>query len=259
MRCAMKIRYASDLHLEFPWSTPGFLPSIGEDVVVLAGDICVGTQGITWAAEAFAGRPVIYVLGNHEFYGYDFDELIPHARITAEATANVHLLENGWTDIDGVRFLGCTLWTDFDLYGTPQRSAAAAAEVMCDYRTIVRGYRGLTPDDVAARCRNSKDWLEERLRGSRRPTVVVTHMAPSGRKSLSNPKFPSDPLTPAFHNGHDVLIQDPVRAWIFGHHHHSLEEDFDGVRIVSNQRGYPGEGCDFDWERVVDLDMGALP
>ncbi len=66
----MKIRYLSDLHVEFTGYMPSWIPPIGEDMVVLAGDIGVGVKGIEWAQQAFRDRTVLYVLGNHEFYRY---------------------------------------------------------------------------------------------------------------------------------------------------------------------------------------------
>lgn len=58
----------SDLHIEFPWITSDWLPSIGEDADVLAGDTAAGVAGIEWSANAFRGCPVLYVMGNHELY-----------------------------------------------------------------------------------------------------------------------------------------------------------------------------------------------
>lgn len=251
----MKIRYASDLHIEFEHSyTPGTLPSIGEDLVVLAGDISVGTDGIQWAAQAFRGRPVVYVLGNHEFYGQDFDDFIRKAREAAGVTDNVYLLERDVLLLPGgARVLGCTLWTDFELHGVAERSMMKASEYMVDYRAIRCGMQGwLAPQQTRERCQQSRAWLAEQLAASDQPTIVVTHMAPSGHEDLVNPQFGGqDPLTPAFASAFDDLIAPPVDAWIFGHHHHSLDTEMNGVRIVSNQRGYPGEDIDFDWERTI--------
>lgn len=119
----MKIRYMSNLHIEFPWVTTDWVPSIGEDVVVLAGDIGTGVRGIEWAVHAFRGRPVVYVLGNHEFYRAGWDSLIVQAR-TAAAGTHVHVLEDDAVDIGGVRFLGATLWTDFEIFGQERRIAS---------------------------------------------------------------------------------------------------------------------------------------
>lgn len=116
---------AAGIHLEFHGEMAP-LPSIGEDLVVLAGDIAIGVDGIRWAKRAFAGRPVIYVLGNQEFYGGDFASTIREARAAVEGS-NVHLLENDAIEFQGYRILGCTLWTDFECYGVESRTKAPAS------------------------------------------------------------------------------------------------------------------------------------
>lgn len=253
----MRIRYASDLHIEFDRAgAPDYLPSIGEDVVVLAGDIGVGTEGIRWAEKCYEGRPVLYVLGNHEYYGAVWDTVIPEARQAAVATENVQLLENDAVTIKGVRFLGCTLWTDFNAGDDPARAMFMARKFMTDYRAVYtskKPLRFLRPEHVQARCLASREWLAGKLAASDEPTVVVTHMAPSADERLVNPEFLGDPLNPAFHNAFDELIGPPALAWIFGHHHYSFSEKLKGVRIVSNQRGYPNEDCDFSWDRLLDV------
>ncbi len=119
----MRLWILSDLHLEFG---PVELPRVEADVVVLAGDVHKGRRGLAWARERFAATPVVYVLGNHEYYG----EALPRLREKLEGEAagsSVHLLENRAVEIGGVTFLGCTLWTDFELHqGSGSRSPGPA-------------------------------------------------------------------------------------------------------------------------------------
>ncbi|MEZ9764147.1 metallophosphoesterase, partial [Vibrio splendidus] len=118
----MEICHLSDLHLEFG---PMEFPQTDADVVVLSGDIHLGTKGIDWAAQCDV--PVVYVLGNHEAYGSSSLELlIEECRSRAERYSNVYFLENDSVVINGVRFHGCTLWTDFELYETPEKSMKLA-------------------------------------------------------------------------------------------------------------------------------------
>ncbi|MDM0032360.1 metallophosphoesterase family protein [Variovorax sp. J22P271] len=109
----MKLLILSDLHLEFEPFEP---PPVREcDVVILAGDIhSPGRRAVEWAEARFAGTPVIYVPGNHEYYDSRMDLAQSEAR-TAATGGQVHLLDGGEIAIKGVRFLGCTLWTDFEL------------------------------------------------------------------------------------------------------------------------------------------------
>ena len=250
----MKIRVLSDLHLEFTGYAPAVLPSCGEDLVVLAGDIGVGTKGIEWAMRAIPDRPVVYVLGNHEFYGHDWDRLLVETHAVA-ADSNVTVLENEAVEIGGLRILGCSLWTDFLVMGRRLADVAVtqAKVEMADYRLIRRNRRRdkLLPIHTIWRCHESRKWLEREIAGATGPLLVVTHHAPTLR--TLNPRYLLDLSSAAFHNDFDALIRPPVRAWIHGHTHFSCREDFDGIPVISNQRGYPGEDTDFDWDFVVDL------
>ena len=104
----MKIRVLSDLHLEFFDWTP---PPVEADVVVLAGDIHAGVLGIPWARRQFPAAPVIYVPGNHEFYSARLQDVLVALRKESRRLG-VHLLDGDEFLVDGVRFLGATLWTD---------------------------------------------------------------------------------------------------------------------------------------------------
>lgn len=252
----MRIRYLSDLHLEFSCGIPCLDP-IGEDVIVLAGDIEVGTAGITWAKELFPNTPVLYVLGNHEFYGHHFDDLIAEAR-AACAGSNVQLLENDAAVIGGVRFLGCSLWTDFQLLGEARRDEALNEARVCmnDFHYISRGpaglRRGLRPIETAERHLLSRRWLEREITKSNEPVVVVTHHAPC--TGTSDPQHEGNILSPAFASELTALMLPPVKAWIFGHTHYSVDVEVQGVRVLSNQRCYPRERApDFSWDRCIEL------
>ena len=108
----MKLYVLSDLHLEF---APFIPPKVDCDIVVLAGDIHIGLKAIPWVKQHFAERRVIYVLGNHEYYRQAIPKHLHKLRELARMS-NVHLLENEALTLDDLVFLGCTLWTDFDLF-----------------------------------------------------------------------------------------------------------------------------------------------
>ena len=136
----MRIQIASDLHLEmlhrrFPDHNP--VAAAPADVLVLAGDIAAGTD----AVDVFADWPipVIYVHGNHEAYGSVYEELIRAIRARAAGT-QVRFLERDEVIIGDVRFLGCCLWTDYDLYGMRERSMQMARRFMHDH-TVIRADR----------------------------------------------------------------------------------------------------------------------
>lgn len=257
----MKIRYLSDLHLEFRAYLPNDLPPIGEDLVVLAGDIGANTRGIEWAIEAIPDRPVIYVLGNHEFYGEDFDELIELARKAAAGT-QVHVIEQEEVRIQGLRILGCTLWTDFLCMGEEKRAKAESEcwLMMSDFDLIRRSDGNvLTPSGARQRCLQSRDWIDQQLSMDPiTPTLVVTHHGPT----LANvhPGFRDEVTTGGFLNAFDDLIRAPVRAWIHGHHHWCGQQVVNGIPVLSNQRGYRNEHTgEFSWDRLFELVLEPQP
>jgi predicted phosphodiesterase len=251
----VRLHILNDLHLEFArWPKEVDVNAIDADVTVLAGDIGVGLEGVTWALAVFR-RPVIYVLGNHEYYGQRLmSELLAAARAKCRGM-HVHVLENDAVVIDGVRFLGCTLWTDFALFEEDERNARAMEEAgmkMGDFRHIMAGRRDggygknklipFTPAMARKRHLVSRAWLEGELaKHHDGPTVVVTHHAPSAR-SLSYQE-PSWLMDAAYASNFEHLMgREQVRLWVHGHTHLATDYEIEGTRVVSNPRGYvPGE------------------
>jgi len=246
----MRLHVVSDLHAGFGAFDP---PGTDADVLVLAGDVDVGVRGIELAKTWARGRPVLYVAGNHEFYG----QAIPrHLRKMEEAAAGspVRFLENREVALGGVRFLGCTLWTDFELFG--ERAVSAAAQgVMNDFRQIrvEPQFRRLSPNDVMAMHHHSLRWLGERLDAPfAGPTVIVTHAAPSLRSV--RPVHRRDPVTAAFASDLEWMLDGRAGLWIHGHTHFCCDYELGGTRVVANQRGYPGEDTGgFDSAFVVEV------
>jgi hypothetical protein len=246
----MKIRYMSDIHLECH-KAPLHLPSVGEDLVVLAGDIGPVSKSVDWAQKAFNGRTVIYVLGNHEHDGSEYERTFRDAR-RAAAGSNVHVLEREHFDYNGYRVAGCTLWTDFDCFGVDQRQAAMmeASQWMPDYQEIRIGRRQLQPHMARKMSLDSQAWLGNVISNSPLPIIVVTHHAPT--MHTFNPRHEPDLMVASFHNNHPELVRDPVRLWVHGHTHWSTRVEVNSRSIVSNQRGYPGEFAGgFSWDRIV--------
>ena len=254
MMRVVRLYVLSDLHLERQEFTP---PAVDADVVVLAGDISVGTRGVEWAREWADGRPMLYVVGNHELYGHSMPALIDEMRECA-AGSSIHVLENEELVIDGVRFLGCTLWSDFEFDGSERRAAAMllSERVVNDYGQIRIGSdgRALAPDDTRRLHLSSRAWLQQRLAQDHPgPTVVVTHHAPLIRSRPSSPVLRS--LAGAFASDVTSLMGgDRVALWIFGHTHRVADLELNGTHVVSNPRGYPHQPvAGFDPARVIEL------
>jgi Icc-related predicted phosphoesterase len=248
----MRIRILSDLHLEFGSFT---LPEVQADAVILAGDVHVGVKGIAWCREQFPDTPVIYVPGNHEYYGGAMPRLTGKLR-EAAAGSLISVLENNAVEIAGVTFLGATLWTDFRLLGDPLLASREAGQVMNDYRRIRvnPSYRRLKPEDTIIWHRSSRRWLGDRLAEPLpRPVVVVTHHAPSAL-SLKNQE-PPDLVDAAFASRLDDLVASSGTAlWVHGHIHRAVDYCIGGTRVICNPRGYPDEPVPkFDPALVVEI------
>jgi calcineurin-like phosphoesterase family protein len=234
----MKLHVFSDVHAGFGAFDP---PEVDADVLVLPGDLDVGLDGVKLAQAWSRGRPVLYVAGNHEFYGESIPRHIDRLR-EAAAGSDVRFMENDAVVLGGVRFLGCTLWTDFDLLGDRGYAMASAQAAMNDYRQVRVDptYSRLRPIDTISLHARSIRWLVEMLETPfDGPTVIVTHTAPSAR-SL-RPEHRGDPLSAAFASDLEWMMDGRAALWLHGHTHVCCGYELGGTRVLSNQRGYPGE------------------
>ena len=254
----MRVQVFSDLHLEF---APDFFPEPEPtaQLAVVPGDLGHSPSVL----RRFKGWPVpvLYVPGNHEYDGTDYDET--RREIAREArAAGVTLLDRSTevlTDADGrrIRFVGATRWSDFDLLGRNERQRCAAAAER--YLRLMRSSRRGGPLDAAA-VRDlgvyEREWLEEELRSPfPGTTVAVTHFGPSGRSA--DPRYGLVHGTASFCNADDDLFKY-VDVWIHGHLHCPHDYVVDGqrsTRVVCNPRGYErlGEPVGYNPRLVIDV------
>ncbi|OIQ97600.1 calcineurin-like phosphoesterase superfamily domain protein [mine drainage metagenome] len=260
----MKIAIYSDLHLELLRDQPWQPPRLDVDVVILAGDIGSHTHGLAWAARIFSDWPnapkVVYVAGNHEYYDAHLG-LLSELRKPVWELSGVHLLERNTFEVAGVRILGCTLWSAFDLFGADKADAymSIAKRSINDYWMIyARGGRHLEPRDTWELHRKAVRWLEAELaKPFEGKTVVVTHFAPHRR--CVAPQHKESEVSPYFVTDLAWLMEKyQIDLWCHGHTH--TNNDFiaeNGCRVVSNQRGYPQEvaagGTGFREDLVIEL------
>jgi predicted phosphodiesterase len=254
----MKIGVISDLHL-----SRGVQPAPvnGCTVYALAGDIGRPAEAIAWAQDL--GKPVLYVPGNHEFYGRSLASTTDELRQLAQGT-DVHLLDNEEFRVAGVRFLGSTLWTDFLLDGDGQGRRTAVREAIDkvhDFRRIFVDHdrrEVFTPEHSERLFRLNAAWLQQRLQRSwPGPTVVITHHAPSA--ASIDPRFAGSPLNACFTSHLDHLLGPGVDLWIHGHMHHSLDYSVRGTRVVCNPRGYVKDGVNENPRFDVNFSVEVSP
>ena len=241
----MKLLILSDLHVEFSPFTPDPAATAAADVVVLAGDIHRGDRVAAWARQTFPDKPVVLVSGNHELYSGHWDRTLDVMREEA-IRHQVHFLENESVTIDGVQFLGATLWTDFAYFGkeTVELAMFEARKYMADYRAIA----GCTPEGTVARHEASLAWLKQELAlpGESGRRVVVSHHYPS--KESTSAQYRDDLCTAAFGSELPAGLLERAGLWIHGHTHSSHAYRVGNCRVVCNPRGYPFGAFPNDYE-----------
>lgn len=229
----MKLQIVSDLHCEFLKGGPGIDPDPSADALILAGDIDTGAR----ALRTFHGWPVpvIYVAGNHEFYGGEIRNV--QSALADASPSHISVLENNVVGAPGVRIIGCTLWTDYEYGGDLSASMLNCMRGMADHHLIRIGGRPFFPSDALALHQRSVSYLaQELVKPFDGATVVVTHHGPH-RQSVS-PKFTGSPINAGFVSELDDLLP-MVDLWIHGHTHDSLDYRIGSCRVIANPRGYP--------------------
>ena len=262
----LKITPMSDLHLEF--SGIEIKNTQGADVLILAGDITIAEdlhqhrddeylnsgnrpgarqiaattyrQFLKNASEQF--KHVIYVAGNHEFYGGRFHASIQHLREAVAPYGNIHFLECDTIKIEDVTFIGGTLWTDMN--GHDPITMNCISGMMSDYSAIRnddRGYAKLSPQNTVHRHTNTLSYFRHVIKelSHDEKVVVVSHHSPSFKsihEQYSNDRI----MNGAFHSDLSNFILDHprIKTWVHGHTHNPFDYYLGGTRVVCNPRGY---------------------
>lgn len=250
----MKIQIVSDLHLEF--ADINIQNQTDADVLILAGDIMVASK-VNKSESEYGKRfrdflkrvsgqfpHVIYIAGNHEFYsdGKFFGSL-DELRQACMRHDNIYFLENDTKVIDGLIFVGGTLWTDMNKMDP--LTMYTVSKSMNDYRATVNdrnGFRRIQPEDTVKRHQETLSYIEQVVKENKdKPCVVVGHHSPSymsihdqyRNEKLMNGAYHSD-LTP-------VMLDNPnIKLWIHGHTHFPFDYTIGECRVVCNPRGYDG-------------------
>jgi predicted phosphodiesterase len=255
----MKIRLLSDLHGEgyaFKYDR------LDEDVVVLAGDINVGAHNVhDYIASTFPDDiPIVYVAGNHEYYKHNFQQTNTELE-TLFAGTNVHFLNNKSVTINGVRFLGGTMWSDFELFGLQEKwfATKGAARGINDFHII--NYtdqqhwhdRAFTTADCEQLHAEWEKWIKHELANGNEneETVIVTHFCPSIQSV--HDKWKNSAITPYFTSNKEHLM-GRSKLWLHGHTHDSHDYVIADTRVVCNPRGYGSENRgQFNPELIINI------
>jgi len=237
----MRILAVSDLHLEFHRdggaSFISEMSDVEADALVMAGDVTSITMlPVILRALSSEFPHVIYVYGNHEFYGSDRKTVVRIVREVELSTPNLHVLDCDVMTIGGVKFVGTPLWFS---------RSVAPKHALNDFHQI-RNYESWVYDE-------NRRAIEFLSRETGPGCVVITHhvpttksIAPEHRGSVLNPFFTCDV--------EDVIHSGGPRLWIHGHTHTSFDYVLGRTRVVCNPLGYPGENESFDIRKVIDTD-----
>ncbi len=240
----------------------------GAEMLVLAGDIDSRWQGLQlfrdWPV------PVLFVPGNHEYDGRDFEQARAGLRALAAELGFIMLDNASCVQVDPqgrrVRFVGSTRWSDFDVFGAKERARAMrAASYFQRVMAATRDGAAFDAEAVRAEALSCLDWLTQELALGETSadwdaSVVITHFAPSLRSA--DPRYGKQPGTASFCNDDERLFGQ-ARLWLHGHLHcqndYLLERTGGATRVVCNARGHLRKGEPARFDPLLLIDIFASP
>ena len=258
----MRISLLSDTHHNFGNSSEWPYPLPDHDILILAGDISEYTNSPTNLTEVLAhyrsrtDRPILYLPGNHEFYHHEYHQTLDWIRRDTDQF-NIELLNCRSVQYGNVAFHGCTLWSDFTLFGSEQADLYGlyAERAVNDFHVVRFKDRAFRRTDCANLHRQERAWLEESLASSNAlHDVVITHFAPVAQ--CIGERYQGDRLNPYFVSGcEDLVAQFKPDLWLYGHTHQPDDFMLGETRFVNNARGYPNEesGTYFRSDKIIEV------
>jgi hypothetical protein len=257
----VKIKVWSDLHLEFRNDLFDHIhlehPDDKETTLLLSGDISVATGAKAFVEEMCDHfKHVLMICGNHEYYGNDFEKVNADWQQYEqdESPKNFHFLHNDWRILDGVRFLGGTMWTSFN-DGDPI-CMGAAHRIMSDYSDIRSAGKCITPDFILKEHDKFMDFLlkkfDEPFNG---PTVVMSHHSPGNE--LKRRGRVGDRTGSAYFADIEEIIGNHNKAvlWTHGHTHQSWDYMINETRVICNPYGYWGYDTNRNFDRKLIVEI----
>jgi len=234
-------QYMSDLHLDFQKDGGASCVKSIEplsDIIVLAGDID-GHKNIIKTLKHFASlwKHVIFVPGNHEYYGSSIAHLKPIFESSIREQ-NLHILMNNVVEIEGQRFVGTTLWFEKTV------NAILRHKQFSDFKYIEKA-----KEDIFKEFDQAKHFLSQNIQEG---DVVVTHHIPS--PSLTADKYKLHAGNCFYASDLDnIIMKTNPKVWVFGHTHELIDKTLGDTRFVCNPLGYEWEGFSFSHERIIRI------
>ena len=235
----MKIQYCSDLHLELRQNLTFILRNpleIKGDILILAGDIIpfckIESISSFFDTISLNYKKVFWLPGNHEYFGSDIQ--CRSGSFCETIRPNVYLLNNYVVEIENVRFLFSTLWSQISL-----ESSKAIEKTLFDYKQIKRGDLNLTVEHSNQLHKDAIVFLESELaKKTDKETIVISHHVPTFYNYPE--QFKENPYREGFATEISELIIDTgIQFWLFGHHHENVPSfKINQTTLLTNQLGY---------------------
>ena len=240
----MKILVVSDLHVE--WQKDGGKSLIGSleknvDVCVVAGDLGTNVwlyEGLKMICAQY--KHVVFVAGNHEFYGSGLKEEYEKLAKLQKKLKNLHWLENNEITIDGQRFIGATLWFERNQIAEDNK------HFMSDFVQI-RDFQNMP----FSKYELSRQYIKHQTKPG---DIVITHHMPSYK--CVDLRFQNSPYNCYFANNMDDVIEEKQPSyWLFGHTHCSVDITIGSTRCIANPFGYAGHELNSEFKENLIIEV----
>ncbi len=245
----------SDLHGEFlDWSRPQSrkIPDCNGEILIVAGDAETNGKGPYFLRYAYPNHRIVYTPGNHEYYGRSIKKMDDLLREECRKH-DIHFLQMDCIKIDGLKIAGCTLWTNFELFGaeTVERARIEGERYMRDYLAIWYDNEkegSINTDHTIQIHKKHLAWLKQQ-----QADIIVTHHPPSFQGIAD--EYKDSLLSAAFASNLDhVVKQSGAKYWFCGHSHVAKRFKIGQTEVVINSMGYPGEKIEgFDPGLILEI------
>lgn len=241
------------------------------DILIIAGDTSnspTTTCRVIKEARRYYDK-VIFTDGNHDFYAsFDLGKNVAEIqqfiyREVDDDPGVVYLDSYVRGDIiDDVMIVGCNGWYDWNA----NPDTMSREEERCEWERGMNDARLIdfgawSPPDYAIDCSEGiEDHLNDAEHNSDiRAVLVVTHTVPLKKFLVSSPESWVR-LNGSFYNSEmeKTFRRAPktkVSHWLFGHTHFFYDSVEDGVRFITNPRGYPGERRSGTWTGFREIEI----
>lgn len=248
-----RIKLISDIHIDYKRNDPKGvkffekLPKEGVDVLVFAGDLVTNgnlAQNMDMYKRMIDSYPdVVAVLGNHDYYGSNIEEVHDLMNDFQAKVSNFHWLQNTKKEIKGQVFAGTTLWF-------PELPYMPGFHSWIDFRHIQHLRHDFMKQHEAAR--QFLGTIDEK-------TCVITHHIPS--YNLVHEDYVGDDYNCYFVGDVTSIInQKKPKYWFFGHSHMYIDKQIGETQCILNPRGYSQEWGrnGFNPDLIIDTSLDAL-